>query len=95
MEFATEATCIFCARWHPGLRYAPLIEDWVGEKCLLGVVEENPNDEVARMIADELNLNFATTTPTDSVCGLCGVGESIGILDDEAICWHCWNQIRP
>ena len=95
-EIEKDEVCIFCARWHPGIRYAPLVDAWLGEQCLLKVIERNPHDDVARLVAEELGLNFSEDPHGENICDFCGESDAI-ILDEveeKRICQECWNKIK-
>lgn len=92
----SDVICLFCGRWHPNIRYSPLVDDWIGEQCLLTIIERNPHDEVARLVADELGLNFANSRPTEITCDFCGGNaDVIDEFEDSKICLACWKKIKP
>lgn len=92
-----DQVCLFCARWHPGIRYAPLIDTYIGEQCLIRVIEKNPHDEVAHLVAEELGLNFSEDPRGENICYFCGDGDAVVFdeLEEKRICQECWNKIKP
>ncbi len=92
----TDAVCLLCARWHPGIKYSHLLDAWIGRNCLLGILDANPHDDVAHMVADELNVGFSDESSVEMICDFCGENDAV-VIDEvygSKFCESCLNKIK-